>query len=344
MNRKNKAFVFSLVVLFSCQSSGPEVKHETSDPSVVFISNRDRAQREFDIYTMQVGSGEPKNLTSGLNSVTSLSEPCFLPGQKQILFFSSQGSTKELMLLNSDGSGYQSVTALNVIRPDATFSPDGKSIVFVDKSNSKRQIHTVAVNGANRSNLSNNSYDEFEPRFSPDGQRIVFTSSRGGTRSLCLMQTDGTRQTKLTGETNDEEQAVFSPNGKLIAYASASRQGSEIHILNLASRAVENLTDNKAFNANPVFTPDGAKVVFISSIRGVKFRDILVKELGTGKIHNLTSGLNFINQHFRLSADGMKIIFESINASNAEVYMVDIDGQNLINLTNHPNWDGSPSF
>lgn len=39
-----------------------------------------------------------------------------------------------------------------------------------------------------------------------------------------------------------------------------------------------------------------------------------------------------------------KIVFESYRDGNAEVYMMDADGSNLINLTNHPGYDGLPAW
>jgi TolB protein len=37
-----------------------------------------------------------------------------------------------------------------------------------------------------------------------------------------------------------------------------------------------------------------------------------------------------------------KIVFESLRDGNAEIYVMDADGSNLINLTNHPGPDRSP--
>ncbi|MFQ5342262.1 MAG: DPP IV N-terminal domain-containing protein [Anaerolineae bacterium] len=39
-----------------------------------------------------------------------------------------------------------------------------------------------------------------------------------------------------------------------------------------------------------------------------------------------------------------KIIFESYRDGNAEVYTMDEDGSNLVNLTNHPAYDGAPAW
>jgi len=39
-----------------------------------------------------------------------------------------------------------------------------------------------------------------------------------------------------------------------------------------------------------------------------------------------------------------KIIFESYRDGNAEVYMMDEDGSNLVNLTNNPAYDGAPAW
>lgn len=54
--------------------------------------------------------------------------------------------------------------------------------------------------------------------------------------------------------------------------------------------------------------------------------------------------MDYINQHASFTADGEKVVFESVEFGNSDIYAVDITGENLINLTNHTKWDCSAAL
>jgi TolB protein len=44
------------------------------------------------------------------------------------------------------------------------------------------------------------------------------------------------------------------------------------------------------------------------------------------------------------SPDGTQIVFNSDRTGNSEIWIMDADGSNLVQVTNHPSWDGFPDW
>lgn len=317
-----------------------------TNPKIVFLSNRDKPIRHFDIYVMNVDGGEQTNVTNHFTSIRSNSNPQFSPDQKKILFLAFEAGKRTLQLMNHDGSGRIDLTEVDTDAPDPQFSPDGSKIVFVSTVDGRRQIYIVNSDGTQRKNLSSNSRDEFDPSFSPDGSKTVFVSRRTGasSSSICQIKSNGFNRVQLTDERGSRRHPRFSPDGAKIVF-SLSRDGDDdIFIMNSDGTNDMNLTRSRGFDTDPRFSPDGSTIVFVSNRRGIKFRDIFIMNVNGRDLKNLSHELRYVNQHPRFSPDGTKIVFESAKFGDCEIYTVDVDGRNLTNLTNSPKWDQTPAF
>lgn len=135
-----------------------------------------------------------------------------------------------------------------------------------------------------------------------------------------------------------------SPDGSNITFCSDRRGTSDIYYLKIASKKISELIVNKSHDVEPRFSPDGKNILFISNARGMKFRDLMLVNLKSKKVINLTQNLNRFNQNPVFLPDGRSILFESICYEDSEIYEIGIDGQNLKNLTNHPRWDLAPAW
>ena len=105
------------------------------------------------------------------------------------------------------------------------------------------------------------------------------------------------------------------------------------------------------------WSPDGKQIAFTSDEgwkwdgSGGSHRNIWVMDADGGNPRNLTNH-GAMDRMPDWSPDGMQIAFESNRDGdwekkpddNWEVYVMNADGTNPINLTNHPAWDGSPTW
>lgn len=311
---------------------------------IVFLSNRDSENRQFDIFIMAPDGSGQQNLTAALNTIRSHSRPILSPDQKTVAFVAFEQQGPALQLMHLQDSSMIHLAWLTTDQPDAAFSPDGKKIVFVQRIAERRQISMVDVDGSNEMNLSDNAFDEYDPSFSSDGSRIVFVSRREGNSVIYILNPANGNVKEVFRDPGIAYHPVFSPKGSQIAF-SLQREGvSDIFVLKMDGTDPRNLTNNRAFDKSPVFSPDGDKIVFVSNQRGMKYQDICVIDKDGKQFRNLTPELNFINQHPSITPDGQMIIFDSVKFNDSEIYKVEIETGELFNLTRHPKWDQAPDI
>lgn len=198
-------------------------------------------------------------------------------------------------------------------------SPDGTKILFQSNRTNYREIFVMNVDSANVIQLTNNKGPNVTPVWSPDGKMIVFASERDGDSEIYVMNADGSSQRRLTNTPGDDSHPHWSPDGKRIIFNSArttpdlnanwSRQIHEIFSMNADGSDVTQISRLKTVSTYPSYSPDGKKIAFRSVTND--------------------AGLNWdLSQGKR----------------NSEVFVMDSDGTNAVNLTKNAAFDGWPTW
>ena len=199
--------------------------------------------------------------------------------------------------------------------------------------------------------------------------RIAFLSGRSGNSEIYLMNPDGKRVRRITKHPQDDGTPAWSPDGQKITFSSFRDehrlQGrgpilGEVYVMNPDGTDLINLTQSpKRWEGSSSWSPDGTQIAFTSGERfkwGGGFRmNIWVMDADGKNLRNLTNH----DAHDRRpdwSPDGQQIAFQSDRnrdwefefereiKGNWEIYVMNADGANPINLTNHPADDGAPSW
>ena len=286
----------------------------------------------------------------------------------RIAFMSTRNSDNgEIFLMNPDGKRVRQLTRHLQYDAVPAWSPDGKKITFMSFRDEHKLPGSGAVNGdiyvmnsdgTNPINLTQApGRHDLDSCWSPDGKQIVFTSFKGFLPDIWVMDADGTNQRKLTDHEAGERDPDWSPDGTRIAFYS-NRDGIwdrnpndnwEIYVMDADGQNPINLTNNPAWDSHPAWSPDGTQIAFDSNREGNT--EVYVMNADGTNLINLTNH-PAADRTPDWSPDGTRIVFESNRdgnweikpKDNWEVYVMNADGTNPINLTNHRKWDSQPTW
>ena len=284
---------------------------------------------------------------------------------------SGQGSLgkAKIVLMNMDGSNEVDLT-------DGTFfdtlpycNPQGTKIVFarISMSGTTRnsEVMLINVDGSGLTNLTADVADPCNcPHWSWDGTRICYdrsTTPAGGgiDGDLYMMDADGSNKTMVLGGSmsgeGDDSSAFMSPDGRWLVFqrlvSPEPNPRSEIWKVNIATGAATQLSQLTAgadqIDETPSWSPDGQTIVFK---RGKDLAcDLWALDPAGGNERNVTNKTNEPIGEAHYTFDGQYIFYQTntggVDPNTSEVFRMDSNGSNQIQLTNNslPDWDPAPS-
>ena len=189
------------------------------------------------------------------------------------------------------------------------------------------------------------------PHVSRDGW-LVFQSNRTGGSKLFVMRLDGSGLRQLTTGASEDATPVWSPDGRQVVFASTIDGEEDVWVVNADGTGLRNVTRSRGSDSHPSWSPDGREIVF-SSVRGDGENDDvwIVNADGTSPRRITAFGIDW-ETFASFSPDGRRILFRRLfrvrtgeaTIANSEVMVMDRDGGNARNLSNHPHFDGWPAW
>jgi len=251
-------------------------------------------------------------------------------------------------------------TPTATITPTVTPTPlgGGGVIVFIYKNGNKGEITFYDIVTSKTSKPSIQFAEDIQEAVrtfgvssvsvSPDGKRLAFVQSicppkqPGQTIRYCsgdifTSNIDGSSVTQITQTKGPESYVIWSPDGKKIAYISDIASLNDLWIVN-SDGSGKKCIDTAGLNVYPPsWSPDSTKLAF-SSERDGPFKIYLINADGSGSATLLTQVKGARSYSPSWSPDGKRIIFRAYytnnNKSDSDIYIVNSDGSNQINLTN----------
>lgn len=252
-------------------------------------------------------------------------------------------------------------------------SPDGKWLAFASNRLQNAELYLMDLQTrALRQLTHTDELDEYMPAFSPDGKSLAFVTerTRGGmmlppvqasgsdpsSASIYLMDIDGRNQRPLIDIDGAQRAPVFSPNGQSVAFESKapteeneSAPGDvdnndtlEIYIIRTDGTNKTQLTHNDVDDGHPTWAPNGKRIAFTSMVDNIYQIFIIDVETGS-KPHQLTfTGASHYQPTF--SPDGKRIIYVSNAHNHYTLWMMNVNGTNKTQLTNHVGAHFEPSL
>jgi len=251
---------------------------------LVFQSEREAGNPFYQIYTLDLSTGDTKRVSPGIGKTTC---SFFRPGTDEIEFASTHADPKSKQLQDEElafrASGKER-------RYSWDYDPEMDIYSYSEKTGTTKRLTTAR------------GYDA-EGSYSPDGQWIAFTSMRDAYNrplndkekkaleenpsnfaEIYIMKADGSGQKRLTNVWGYDGGPFFTPDGKRIIWRRFDESGliANVWTMNLDGTDQRQITDFGSMSWAPYMHPSGQYIIFSSNKLGFEnFELFLVDAAGT---------------------------------------------------------------
>jgi Tol biopolymer transport system component len=287
---------------------------------LVFQSEREPGNPFYQIYTVNLTSGQTFRISPGIGKTTCA---FFRPGSDQILFASTHHDPRSKQLQ----------------KEELDFRASGKERRYAWDYDPEFEIYAVSTKTREIERLTNARGYDAEASYSPDGQWIAFSSMRDAyNRTLSaaerkqldtdpsffgeiyIMRADGSGQRRLTSVNGYDGGPFFSPDGKRIIWRRFDEQGliADIWTMNADGSDQRQITNFKSMSWAPYYHPSGEYIVFASNKLGFEnFEVFMVDAAGTKEPVRVTYSDGFDGLPVP-SPDGRQIAWTSSRGGGRE--------------------------
>ncbi len=195
-------------------------------------------------------------------------------------------------------------------------------------------IYIANYNGSFMTKIPLGSYPVAYCNLSPDAEKLYFITSNMD-MNLYVVNSDGSGLVQITTLPVSSNSVKFSPGGKMIAYLEPSyypnHRGTKLLISNTSGTYKKLLKDSIQDGGSVDWSNDGKKIFF-------HYLDLSMHAAKIGIIDTSLSNFSVLGEGAfpYCSPVSGKICFVNSNGTNNELYLMDQDGSNIINISNLP--------
>ncbi len=226
---------------------------------------------------------------------------------------------------------------------EAYFSPDGYSLVYQSTLEpdgktlrSCYQIYTMDLDGTNVRRVSTGTGGTTCGYYFPGSRRVLFSSTHFQSPhcppklpkteryrwaldnyDIFSMNIAGTDLQRLTATPGYDAEATISPNGRKVVFTSVRDGDLDIYSMNIDGTKITRLTTEIGYDGGAFYSPDNTRIVYRAA------HPKTAEELQTYK---------------ELLAKNM------VEPSNLEIYIMNADGSNKIQVTKNGRSNFAPFF
>jgi Tol biopolymer transport system component len=276
-------------------------------------------------------------------------------------YFNDAHTRGAIFTIRPDGSGLRQIThrGKTLLDNEPDWAPNGRWIAFDRLAPGQpHRLFKVRADGTDVTQLSHNPcvpgncVEDLGPAWSPDGQWIAFTRFNDdiGLVAVFVMRADGTHVRQITERGGGP---MWSPDGTRLAFSRTTPTGGlAIFTVRLDGTHLRRITPwSLRAGQQPDWSPDGQWILFEShqGDQDVVDNVFLVHPDGTG-LHRITTSPLHIHQwgSSSFSPDGKMITVAHSPgvgaAGNADVWVMNLDGSGLRNVTRSVIFDSAPDW
>jgi Tol biopolymer transport system component len=255
-----------------------------------------------------------------------------------IAFYSQRDGDSEILIMNADGTGLRQLTD-NACSDDApSLSPDGTRIAFVSERTGNPEIFVMDLADGSIRQLTDTPDFESHPEWSPDGARIACTRYSGNSWThgdLFVIGADGQGERRLTSDPADDMRPAWFADGSRLLFSSNRDGNYEIYQIGVDGTGLRRVTDTPLHELFPRPSPDGTKIVYTLGDFGRRQFAVHVMDSDAANDQVLTIAGSHVSGEDAVWADeGERILFQTDRTGNFEIFAMNADGSEQVNLTN----------
>ena len=216
------------------------------------------------------------------------------------------------------------------------YSPDGQTIAFMSNAGGEFDVHVVNPATGVRRRLTDADGQDGMPVWSPDGSRIAFRSMRDGRSQIYVMEADGSDQRNVSDSPWHDEHPVWSPDGEWILFASRGRdtndaENFDLYVMRQDGTGIRQITETPETETYPAWSPDGARIACRLVLPDGNW-EVAVMDADGSNVR-LPAPHPAVDGWPAWSPDGRRIAFTSERAGSEDLYLVDLDTEEVRRLT-----------
>ena len=263
-----------------------------------------------------------------------------LVGTKIYFVSDRQGKgTKEIWVMDFDGSNQRRITHFNSISTMPSVSPDGRRLAFTTYAKGQPQIMMYSTETGRFIPFRNSAAPtNAQASFTPDGRHVLYASSVSGYMQIYIADPDGSNPRRLTNTRAIEAEPKVNPKTGLdIVFVSGRGGLQQIYRMNMDGADVERLTNGEGEASNPAWHPEGRHIAFAWT-RGYAPGNwnLFVMDVASKETVQLTFGQGR-NENPSWAPDGRHLAFCSNRTGSYQIFTMLADGTGVRQLTTEGN-------
>jgi len=254
-----------------------------------------------------------------------------------VVISSIDGRKLKTLIRGEDNPDFEE---LNILNPNLTWSPDGAKVALSTKTKGRDDIAIIDYNTKKIEKIKFPSIDAIgSVSWSPDGSKIAFDGNIGPFQDIFVYDILSKQLTNITKDIFSDSEPAWSADSRSVFFVSdrgeSLRLGetttsyslfkengiyqTDIYQVTIGNSLATQITNTPLWNEFQPVTTQTGKLVFISDENGIQnLKELNLRTRTTIPLSDLQSGISQIS----ISADGSKLVFNSINDGYLDLFLI----------------------